>query len=179
MGADKDGGLVRTLKVTASNVHAAFELLTGSEETVCGDSGYPGTEKREDAVARNWQGGKIKYRINRRLLQIKKLSKSGQYAARRAEYKKSSVYAKTEHVFGEVKGFFRYRKTRYRGLQKQTDKLNMLFALANLILADRPCLCRLDSVCRCRLNGAVSVLTIIANAQLSPFFPVVWYCLRE
>ncbi|MCQ4771816.1 IS5/IS1182 family transposase, partial [Intestinimonas massiliensis] len=35
---------------------------------------------------------------------------------------------------------FRYRKTRYRGLRKQTAKLNMLFALANLILADRRCL---------------------------------------
>ena len=32
------------------------------------------------------------------------------------------------------------RKTRYRGLQKQTAKVNILLALANLILADRPCL---------------------------------------
>ncbi|MDD5858026.1 MAG: IS5/IS1182 family transposase, partial [bacterium] len=31
-------------------------------------------------------------------------------------------------------------KTRYRGLRRQIAKLNMLFALANLILADRPCL---------------------------------------
>ena len=44
------------------------------------------------------------------------------------------------HVFGVVKGLFRYRKTRYRGLRKQTAKLNILFALANLILTDRPCL---------------------------------------
>ena len=34
----------------------------------------------------------------------------------------------------------RFRKTRYRGLPKQVAKLNMVFALANLILADRPCL---------------------------------------
>ncbi|MCI8603110.1 MAG: IS5/IS1182 family transposase, partial [Ruminiclostridium sp.] len=27
--------------------------------------------------------------------------------------------------------------TRYRGLKKQTSKLNIMFALANLILADR------------------------------------------
>ncbi|MCI5563458.1 MAG: transposase, partial [Intestinimonas massiliensis] len=53
---------------------------------------------------------------------------------------KSSVRAKVEHVFGVVKGLFRYRKTRYRGLRKQTAKLNMLFALANLIQADRRCL---------------------------------------
>ncbi|MEG0493787.1 MAG: IS5/IS1182 family transposase, partial [Clostridia bacterium] len=44
------------------------------------------------------------------------------------------------HVFAVVKKQPRYRKTRYRGLQKQTAKLNMMFALANLILADRPCL---------------------------------------
>ena len=31
-------------------------------------------------------------------------------------------------------------KTRYRGLRKQTAKLNMMFAIANLILADRLCL---------------------------------------
>ncbi len=47
---------------------------------------------------------------------------------------------KSSTVFAVVKGRFRHRKTRYRGLQKQTAKLNMVFALANLILADRPCL---------------------------------------
>jgi hypothetical protein len=41
---------------------------------------------------------------------------------------------------GSAKGLLQYRKTRYRGLQTQTAKLNMMFALANLILADRPCL---------------------------------------
>ncbi|MCQ4772160.1 transposase, partial [Intestinimonas massiliensis] len=59
---------------------------------------------------------------------------------KRREHEKSSVRAKVEHVFGVVKGLFRYRKTRYRGLRKQIAKLNMLFALANLILADRRCL---------------------------------------
>jgi IS5 family transposase len=143
VGADKDSGLVHTLKVTAANVHdvsVASELLTGNEESVYGDSGYLGAEKREDAVVRNKQGRKIKYRINRRPSQLRRLSLSGQYAAMKAEHKKSSVRAKVEHVFGVVKGLFRYRKTRYRGLQKQTAKLNIMFALANLIMADRPCL---------------------------------------
>lgn len=43
-----------------------------------------------------------------------------------------------EHVFAVIKQQLRFRKTRYRGLRKQTSKLNMLFALANLIPADRP-----------------------------------------
>ena len=117
-----------------------FKLLTGEEEVVYGDSGYPGAGKREDAIVRNKSGHKIKYKINRRPSQVKKMSKSGQYAARKAEHVKSSVRAKAEHVFGVVKKQLRFRKTRYRGLEKQQAKFNILFALANLILADRPCL---------------------------------------
>ena len=72
-----------------------FKLLTGEEEVVYGDSGYLGAGKREDAIVRNKSGHKIKYKINRRPSQVKKLSKSGQYAARKAEHVKSSVRAKS------------------------------------------------------------------------------------
>ncbi|BAL01296.1 putative transposase [Oscillibacter valericigenes Sjm18-20] len=41
---------------------------------------------------------------------------------------------KVKHVFGMVMGLFRHRKARYRGLRRQTAKLNILFALAILIL---------------------------------------------
>ena len=143
IGADKDSGLVHTVEATPANVHDVAEvpkLLTGEEETVYGDSGYLGAGKREDAVVRNKAGRKIKYKINRRPSQMKKLSKSGQYAAKKAERAKSSVRAKVEHVFGVVKKQLRFRKTRYRGLDKQQAKFNIMFALANLILADRPCL---------------------------------------
>jgi len=140
---DKDSGLVHDLEVTAANVHDVTvtpQLLTGEEEIVYGDSGYLGANRREDAVVRNRQGKKIKYKINRRPSQIKKLSTSGQWYAKKAERRKSSVRAKVEHVFGVVKGLFRYRKTRYRGLRKQTAKLQMMFSLANLYLADKRCL---------------------------------------
>ena len=143
IGVDKDSGLVHTVKATPANVHDVTEvpnLLTGEEDVVYGDSGYLGAGKREDAIVRNKSGHKIKYKINRRPSQVKKLSKSGQYAARKAEHVKSSVRAKAEHVFGVVKKQLRFRKTRYRGLEKQQAKFNILFALANLILADRPCL---------------------------------------
>ena len=143
IGVDKDSGLVHTVKATPANVHdvsEASKLLTGEEEVVYGDSGYLGAGKREDAIVRNKSGHKIKYKIHRRPSQVKKLSKSGQYAARKAEHVKSSVRAKVEHVFGVVKKQLRFRKTRYRGLEKQQAKFNILFALANLILADRPCL---------------------------------------
>ena len=143
VGVDKDSGIVHTVKVTGANQHDVSmtpELLTGEEAVVYGDSGYLGAEKREDAVKKNRNGKRIRYKINRRPSQIAKISTRSQGQLKRREHEKSSVRAKAEHVFAVVKGQLRYRKTRYRGLQKQTAKLNMMFALANLILADRPCL---------------------------------------
>ena len=140
IGVDSQTGLAHTIKTTSANIHdvtVTHELLTGEENIVYGDSGYIGAEKRENAVVKNKCGKKIKYKINRRPSQMKKLSKSGQYKAKKSEHEKSSVRAKIEHIFGVVKKLFGYRKTRYRGLKKQTQKLNMMFALANLYLADR------------------------------------------
>lgn len=131
------------MEATAANVHDVTEtskLLTENEDEVYGDSGYLGAGKRGDAIIRNKAGRKIKYRINRRPSQVKKPSKSGQYTAKKAERVKSSVRAKVEHGFGVVKKQLRFRKTRYRGLEKQSTKFNIMFALANLILSDRPCL---------------------------------------
>ena len=143
VGVDKDTGLVHTVEVTGANTHDVVmtsKLLTGDEESVYGDSGYLGADKREDSIRRNRQGRRIRYRINRRPSQIRKKPTRAQGQLKCTEHEKSSIRAKVEHVFAVVKGRFQYRKTRYRGLRKQTAKLNMLFALANLILAARPCL---------------------------------------
>lgn len=143
IGVDKDSGLVHHVDVTGANVHDVTKtasLLHGEESTVYGDSGYLGADKREDSVRKNKFGKKIHYKINRRPSQIKKRNARSQGQLKRREHEKSSVRAKVEHVFAVVKSQLRYRKTRYRGLRKQTAKLNMMFALANLILADRPCL---------------------------------------
>lgn len=143
IGVDRDSGLVHTVRATAANVSDVSEtanLLHGEEETCHADAGYLGAEKRDDAVVRNKAGRKIKYEIMRRPSQIRKLSKSGQYKAKKREHGKSSVRVKVEHVFGVVKGQLKFKKTRYRGLRKQEAKFNIMFPLANLILADRPCL---------------------------------------
>ena len=139
IGVDTDTGLIHTLETTAGNVSdvsMTSKLLTGEEEEVNGDAGYLGANKRKDAITRNKFGKKIKYRICRRPSTLKKLSRSGQYKARKAEYRKSSVRCKVEHVFGVVKNLFRCRKTRYRGKEKVDSQLKMVFALANLFLAD-------------------------------------------
>lgn len=143
IGVDKESGLVHTVKVTVANEHdvtVTSELLTGEEEEVYGDSGYLGAEKRPEALKKNKAGKSVHYKINRRPSQSKNKSARSQAQIKRHEHEKSSVRAKVEHVFAVVKLQLRFRKTRYRGLQKQIAKMNMMFALANLILADRPCL---------------------------------------
>ena len=140
IGVDRESGLVHHVDTTAANDHdvtAVSRLMHGEEDTLHGDSGYIGAQKRPDAITRNKKGKKIKYLICRKPSAIQKLSKSGQYAAKKAEHKKSSVRCKVEHVFAVVKRLFGYRKTRYRGLRKQTAKNYIMFTLANLYLADR------------------------------------------
>ena len=143
IGVDKTSGLVHHVETTAANVSDVTvvpKLLYGEEETVHGDAGYLGAEKREDAVTRNKHGKKICYKINRRPSQSKNNTVRSKGQIRRREREKSSVRAKVEHVFGSVKGLFGLRKTRYKGRRKQEAKLHMQFALANLVLADRRCL---------------------------------------
>ena len=143
IGVDKESGLVHTVKVTAANEHdvtVTSELLTGEEEEVYGDSGYLGAEKRPEALKKNKAGKSVHYKINRRPSQSKNKSARSQAQIKRHEHEKSSVRAKVEHVFAVVKLQLCFRKTRYRGLRKQIAKMNIMFALANLILADRPCL---------------------------------------
>ena len=140
IGVDRDSGLVHHVKTTSANEHdvtATSELMHGEEETLNGDSGYIGADKRPEAIKKNKNGKKIKYVINRKQSSINKLSKSGQHAAKKREHEKSSVRCKVEHVFAVVKRLFGYRKTRYRGLRKQMLKSYIMFALANLYLADR------------------------------------------
>ena len=143
IGVDKESGLVHTVKVTSANEHdvtVTSELHTGEEEEVYGDSGYLGAEKRPEALKKNKAGKSVHYKINRRPSQSKNKSARSQAQIKRHEHEKSSVRAKVEHVFAVVKLQLRFRKTRYRGLRKQIAKMNIMFALANLILADRPCL---------------------------------------
>jgi IS5 family transposase len=143
IGVDKDSGLVHHMEVTAANAHDVTvtpKLLHGTESSVHGDAGYLGADKRVDAITHNNQGKKISYQINRRPSQSKRNSTRSQGQIKRREREKSSVRAKVEHVFGVVKGLFGYRKTRFKGRRKQSAKLHIMFALANLYLADKRCL---------------------------------------
>ena len=53
------------------------------------------------------------------------------------ENRKSAVRCKVEHAFKIIKDTFGFRKVRYQGLAKNFNKLNVLFACANLLMVKR------------------------------------------
>ena len=140
IGVDDESGLVHHVECTAANasdVTVAHRLLHGQEETVCGDSGYTGLDKREEMQGK----GDLGYLIAAKpsvLKQIKR--KSGQKLARELEHAKASLRAKVEHPFRVIKRQFGYTKVRYRGLVKNTAQVLTLFALSILWMVRRPLL---------------------------------------
>lgn len=138
IGVDAASGLVHTMVTTPANAHdvtQAHALLHGEEQEVYGDSGYQGVEKREEN-----KGKKVDWVIAMRHGKRRKLRESGTEEGRlvdKIEQLKSQIRAKVEHPFYWVKVHFGHRKTRYRGLAKNTTQLYSLFALANLFLSKR------------------------------------------
>ena len=120
---------------TAANVADITEtaaLLHGEEQTVFSDAGYTGAEKREEL-----QGVSVDWQIAARRSTVKKIDQKRPLRAvlDALEHAKASIRAKVEHPFHVVKNLFGHRKTRYKGLAKNTVQVVMLFGLANLVLA--------------------------------------------
>lgn len=136
IGADADSGLVHTVVGTAAHVNdvtQAQALLHGDETDVFGDAGYQGVEKREEnlEVPVTWHVAMKR--------SVRKALPKNPWGEKMEliEQAKASIRAKVEHVFHVVKNLFHHRKTRYRGLEKNTAQLFALFGLANLVLARR------------------------------------------
>jgi IS5 family transposase len=127
IGVDSASKLVHTLVTTAANVHDSTvlgDLLHGEETCVWGDSAYTGKSSvmREKAPhARDF--------TNKRAYHNRPLSEADRETNRR----KSSIHSRVKHVFGNIKGVFGFRKVRYRGLAKNTNRLHVLCALSNLL----------------------------------------------
>lgn len=138
IGVDTSSGLVHSVEGTSANVADVTEtasVLHGDEKHVYGDAGYLGAEKRPEVVAK---AGKAKWYIAAKRGQIKAMAEGSLKAAVQAfERSKAQVRAIVEHPFHIVKNLFGYRKTRYRGLAKNTAQLETLFALANMVIAKR------------------------------------------
>ena len=101
-----------------------------------GDSGYLGIEKREE-IKNDEHLANIEYRINRRPQSLPQVSDNAIDWERYIEYRKSAVRCKVEHAFKIIKDIFGFRKVRYKGIAKNLNKLNVLFACANLLMVKR------------------------------------------
>ena len=138
VGVDADSGLVHTVVGTAAHVAdvaQAHALLHGDEKAALGDAGYQGVEKRAEITAR-FAG--VRWYVAAKRSKVKAMAEGKLKAATQAlEKAKAQVRAYVEHPFHVVKNLFRHRKTRCRGLAKNTAQLHTLFALANLVLVQR------------------------------------------
>jgi IS5 family transposase len=98
---------------------------------VFADSGYRGVEKRQEIQDKHagvdWEIVMIPGK--RKALDKIKASHA---LTDQIEKNKASIGAKVEHPFRVIKCQFGHRKTRYRGLAKNTSKLLVMFALSNL-----------------------------------------------
>ena len=134
IGVDAESGLVHTVMTTPANAHdvtQAHALLHGQEEVVFADSGYRGVEKRQEIQDKH---AGVDWEIAMMPGKRKALDKTNasQALTDRIEKIKASIRAKVEHPFRVIKCQFGHRKTRYRGLAKNTSQLLVMFALSNL-----------------------------------------------
>ena len=139
IGVDAGTGYVHTVTATPANVHDITEtakLIRKDDEVVYGDSGYVGVQKRTE-IKDDDHLSKIDYRITRRPRSLPKVSDNAIDWERYIDYRKSSVRSKVEHAFKIIKGTFGFSKVRYRGIDKNLHKLNVLFACANLLMLAR------------------------------------------
>ena len=139
IGVDSGSSLMHTITATAANAHditEAHKLLREDDHVVYGDSGHIGIEKR-DEIKNNEHFRKIDFRINRRPKSLPQVSDHAIDWERYIENRKSAVRCKVEHAFKIIKDTFGFRKVRYRGLAKNFNKLNVLFACANLLMVKR------------------------------------------
>jgi transposase, IS5 family len=131
IGADSRTRLVHSIVATAANVHdsaVVAKLLHGKETRVYGDAAYTGKSRtiREKAP-------RAKAFINKRAFRNRPLTDEDRETNRR----KSSIRSRAEHIFGTVKGYFGFKKVRYRGIAKNENCLNVLFALSNLFMSKK------------------------------------------
>ena len=131
IGVDSKTRLIHSVHTTPANVHDSQvmeHLLHGDETRVWGDSAYSGQRERLLDKAPHAQDF-----THRKATRYKPLSDE----ERARNRTKSKVRARVEHPFHVIKQVFGFVKVRYRGLMKNTSRIHMLCALANLHRARR------------------------------------------
>jgi IS5 family transposase len=128
IGVDSKTKVIHAVVATAANVADSTilpDLLHGDETRVWGDQAYKGqTEVIREHAPQALDLTNRRYRFKNRVDEV-------QRAKNRV---KSKVRSRVEHVFGVIKGVFGFVKVRYRGLDKNANRLFTTCALANLFI---------------------------------------------
>src|SRR5437867_3788252 len=130
-GVDSRTKLIHAAVATPANVADSTvlpDLLHGNETRVWGDQAYRG----QRAVIRE-SAPKARDFTNRRYRHRGVVDE----VERAKNRTKSKVRARVEHVIGIIKRVFCFAKVRYRGLKKNTHRLLVTCALANLFTVRR------------------------------------------
>lgn len=135
VGVDAGTGYVHTVVATAANVHdldPVTELVRDDDEVVYADAGYQGVHNRPD-ITGDEHLSTVEYRVAARPSKVRTMP----VPDRVIQSRQAAVRAKVEHPFLIVKRDFGFRKTRYRGLGKNSNHLHVLFASANWLMRAR------------------------------------------
>lgn len=134
-GVDAGTGYVHSVSATAANVHDLDEvvnMMRDDDEVVYTDAGYQGAHKRPEVTGHEYSS-KVQWRIAARKSRLAAMAEPD----RAAESRKASVRAKVEHPYLIIKRDFGFTKTRYRGIAKNLNHLQVLFASANWLMRAR------------------------------------------
>lgn len=135
IGVDAGTGYVHSVTTTAANVHDLDQLpnlVRDDDQVVYADAGYQGVTNRTEVMSDEHLSG-VEFRIAARKGRLKAMPAHD----RRVESRKASVRSKVEHPFLIIKRDFRFTKTRYRGIAKNQNHLNVLYASANWLMRSR------------------------------------------
>ena len=133
IGVDAATGLVHSLSATGANVSdvtEAHRVLHGDESEAWGDAGYQGVQKRPEHA-----GSEVRWHVAMRPGLRRQLALGS--AEAQAQRRLASVRAKGEHPFLYVKRRFAYQKVRYRGLEKNRQRLALLLGFGNVLVAQQ------------------------------------------
>lgn len=125
IGVDVDSKAIHSLDVTAANVHdgnCIANLLHGHEREVFGDQLYAG---RTEVIAAH--APRAQDLTNEQVRQ-----RDTEHPAHRRNRRKSKIRSKVEHPFHTIKRIFGFTYTRLRGMAKNTNRLYVTCAMANL-----------------------------------------------
>jgi IS5 family transposase len=123
---DKKSKLIRKTNVTSAEVldfQSVEEVLVGDEKEIYGDKGY--------APARKGLRAKLKD-CKVRIMHKRQHGKKGEPTPELSEKKKaanksySKVRARVEHAFGIMKERFKFKRLRYRGLERVAAKFDSM-----------------------------------------------------